>query len=125
LHATTRTLFLAGIGDHAAMMSPDELAACSIGAWTAGLWSLIFYGLLTGAIRTQGMLRDDPPGPLTADRAQLLVVSLGGAMAYIGSALAHVGDAKLPEVPAVMVASVSSSQLIYLVPKFMRRKPRK
>jgi hypothetical protein len=101
-------------------MQPAELASVSITGWLAGGAAMIFYGLMKGAIRTDGVLRDGTTGEITPDRVQLLLVTVSGTIAYVIDALDHVGAGKLPDISPTMLTAVSASQLLFLVPKFIR-----
>lgn len=102
-------------------MQPAELATVSIVGWLAGGAALIGYGLLTGAIRSDGLLRDGTTGEITADRMQMLVLTLSGAISYAIDALGHIGESALPEISTSLLATFGVSQLLFLVPKFLRR----
>ncbi len=102
-------------------MQPAELASVSITGWLAGGAALILYGLMKGAIRTDGVLRDGTTGEITPDRVQLLLVTVSGTIGYVIDALDHVGAAKLPDISPTMLTAVSASQLLFLIPKFIRR----
>jgi hypothetical protein len=102
-------------------LQPAELAAVSITGWLAGGAALISYGLMKGSIRTDGVLRDGATGEITPDRVQLLLVAVSGTIAYVIDALDHVGADQLPEISPTMLMAVSASQLLFLIPKFIRR----
>ncbi len=89
--------------------------------WLAAATGMVVYGLLTGNIRTRGLLSEKAGGAVQADRVQLLALSLGGVGAYVMYALGHLGEGTLPAVPSSWVGIVGGSQAIYLIPKIMRR----
>jgi hypothetical protein len=102
-------------------LQPAELATVSIVGWLVGGAIMIAYGLLTGAIRSDGILRDRATGEITPDRMQLLVLTLGGAISYVIDALDHLGDSRLPEISTPLLATFGVSQLFFLIPKFLRQ----
>lgn len=103
------------------MPGPVELIMWSMVAWLAAVTSIVLYGLLTGSIRTDGLLRERSETPIVADRTQLFLFSLGGAGAYLLFAFGHVGAPALPDIPPSWVALIGGSQVLYLAPKLMRR----
>jgi hypothetical protein len=103
-------------------LQPAELATISIAGWLAGAAALVFYGLMNGAIRANGILRDGTTCEVTPDRVQLLIVTLSGTIAYVIDALDHLGAEKLPEISPGMLTAVGASQLLFLIPKFIRRR---
>ena len=102
-------------------MQPAELATISIAGWLAGGAALIFHGLMSGAIRTVGILRDSTTREITPDRVQLLIVTVSGTVAYVMDALDHLGAERLPDISPAMLTAVGASQLLFLIPKFIRR----
>ena len=82
--------------------------------------SVVAYGLLTGRIKSAGMLRDTAGSAPCAERVQLLVLAFGGTAAYTFYALGHVGEARLPDIPSSWVGIAGGSQIIYVVSKLMR-----
>jgi hypothetical protein len=101
-------------------LQPAELATISIAGWLAGGAALIFHGLMNGAIRMDGILRDRTTDEVTPDRVQLLIVTVSGTIAYVIDALEHIGADQLPEISTAMLATVGASQLLFLIPKFIR-----
>jgi hypothetical protein len=102
-------------------LQPAELATISIVGWLLGGGILIAYGLLTCAIRSDGILLDGVTGEVTPDRMQLLVLTLGGTISYVIDALNHIGDLRLPEISTALLATFGVSQLLFLIPKFLRQ----
>lgn len=98
-----------------------SIVAWSTLAWLAAVTGIVFYGLLTGRIRTDGLLRDTAQSSLAPDRIQLLMMSLSGALAYLAYALHTIGADSLPPVPPTFVGLMGGSQLVYLAPKIIRR----
>lgn len=103
------------------MPGPVAFLSWSLTSYLAILAGFLFYGLLSGRIVVDGILEDTLARGLSADRVQLLTVSLSGAGAYSLYALEHVGATRLPDIPGQYLAIVGSSQGLYLVFKIMRR----
>jgi len=97
------------------------IASGGIAAYFALLTALVGYRLLTGKIRTRGVL-DGPNGRLSALRVQSLLftaLALGVFLAGLPAALAS-GRAALPELPGQLVWLFAASQLVYLAGKAAR-----
>jgi len=103
------------------MTGPMEAATWLMVAWFGTVAALVLYGLLTGRIDTRGLLSETQTDGTTADRGQLLTLTVGGAGAYVMDALSHVGETSLPEIPGPWLAVAGASQIVYLAPKIMRR----
>lgn len=103
------------------MPGPVTFLSLSLTWFLAILASLLFYALLTGRIVARGILHESDQHGIAADRVQLLAASLSGASAYVIYALQHLGESRLPEIPARYLAIAASSQGLYLIFKVMRR----
>jgi hypothetical protein len=103
------------------MTGPMEAATWLMVAWFAVVAAIVVYGLLTGRIHARGLLSETHADGTTADRGQLLMLTVGGAGAYVMDALSHVGENSLPEIPGPWLAVAGASQIVYLAPKVMRR----
>ncbi|NIM51299.1 MAG: hypothetical protein GTO22_18950 [Gemmatimonadales bacterium] len=89
---------------------------------------LVGYRILTGRITTRGLLQAAPGQPrVSPERVQLLVLTLIGALSYLGLALSEAtsateGSLSLPEVPDLLLYLVGGSNLIYLAGKTLWRR---
>jgi len=71
---------------------------------------LIAYRLLTGGISLNGLLTMDGE-QFSPERAQLLVASVAGLLAY---ATATLSQGKFPEIPNSLLALFAASHFIYI-----------
>lgn len=97
-----------------------NMIACTkwaVAAWLAALAALVFYRLLTGQIKTRGLLCESVGGPVLAERIQLLLLTIGGSGAFVISTLSN---GTFPDISDWFVTGVGGSQLLYIVPKFIR-----
>lgn len=84
----------------------------------AVLLALVAYRLLTGRIRTAGLLTGPAGAALQPDRVQSLYLTLLTAAAYV--ALCTRAGA-LVEPPLLLLAAQGGSQVLYLIGKFLHR----
>jgi hypothetical protein len=76
--------------------------------------------LLTGRISTHNLLNGkDKNGKLSfsAGRAQMLIITLFGAMYYLMLILKNPSQTSFPPVPRALLQGVGASQLVYLALK--------
>jgi hypothetical protein len=87
------------------------------------LFVLVGYRLITGQIRTAGMLCDDN-GDLSAERVQLLLASVAGLAAYGALVLSSraTGTPAFPDVPDNLLPLLGGSHGIYLLRKWMSQR---
>ena len=84
------------------------------------LGGTVVIQLLTGGINLHGvMLVKAPDGrrEVSPARAQMLLVTLGVAAAWLGRVMQDRGAGELPDVPAAWVAALGASHAGYLVSK--------
>jgi hypothetical protein len=81
-----------------------------------GTTSLVAYQMLTGRISTNRLLADKVTGAFSPARAQLLVVTLIGAVMYLLQVAEH--PTQLPEVSQELLLIVGGSNLTYLGGKY-------
>lgn len=86
-----------------------------------GFLLLISYRLLTGQINTRGLLDDKASGDASPARAQLCLLSIGGAFYYLMMVVDSVqtGGAhlSLPPPPKELLALVLGSNAVYITAK--------
>ena len=92
----------------------------------AGLAAAVVYQLLTGHIRTRGMLHDKSagrdegrPGQFSPARLQLLVFTLGGALYYLLLVLGGDTPGKFPPLPTELLLALGGSHGLYLGGKLL------
>lgn len=95
-----------------------------IAAWLAGVAALIGYRLLSGDIRTDGLLGDGD-GP-TPERVQMLIATLitvGGYLVTVLDARAEAAQAltALPDPPTSLIVIFGGGQALYLAGKLTRK----
>lgn len=88
---------------------------------------VVFMRLLNGGISTAGLLSPETGGGgIAPDRLQALLITLGGAVVYLGTGLQEVKAAlnltTMPEAPQFLVDFVLGSQILYLAGKVFRGK---
>ena len=96
-----------------------------LAGWLALLAVLIFYRLVTGGIRTQGLLSRVIDGRPVPERVQILVSSVVVIVGYALTVLQEVSNAttplkSLPDVPTELIVIFAGSQAIYLSGKLSR-----
>ena len=96
---------------------PGKLLAYFIVAWTFSLTGLVFYRLVTGQIRLDGLLLAGDGG-FSPERAQLLLTSLAGIAVFANQALA---SGAMPDPSAFVVGGLAGSQALYVVGKYVRQ----
>lgn len=97
-----------------------------LGTWFAAIGFLIAYRILTGHIGLRGILTrgaaasgpQGGAGKFSPERAQLLVVTLGGLAAYVATALSQ---QQMPEFDSSVLAIFAFSHAVYLGGKAARR----
>ncbi len=84
-----------------------------------GFFSVVGNQMLTGKINMRGLLVDKEEGGLSPGRAQMLIVTLVGAMVFLGEAVKSAAQSPpaLPNVPNVLLWATGGSQAIYLLGK--------
>jgi len=97
-----------------------ELASNALVALIAGISTLVFYRVVTGSIRTGGLLEDKAEGGISPARVQLLIATTSAAFFAIGSAGAAVasGSHELTMLPMESLPLLAGSQLFYLGAKY-------
>ena len=116
-------------------MLADTLSLAQLGfsAVFAAAMAVVVYRLLTGGIRTAGLLRDKATGQVSPARIQLLVLTLVGAGTYLGLVLEGLQHAaseaalgrelSLPSPPQELFWLLGGSQAIYLGAKSAAQLP--
>ena len=96
-----------------------------LGSWLALLAALVAYRLLTGSISLRGVLsrggyasQEGEGGKFSPERAQLLMVTLGGLATYVTSALS---EHQMPQVDNSFLVIFALSHAVYLSGKAARR----
>jgi hypothetical protein len=82
----------------------------------AGFALVVVHGLLTGHIRTRGLLSDEQ-GRFSPARLQALLVTLAAAASYVASVAADPSPETLPEVPDAVLWLLAGSGGLYLSSK--------
>ena len=85
----------------------------------AALLATVLFKLLSGGIRTRGLLTDKETGEFSPARLQLLGATVVGAALYAAQLPAASGG--LPPVPDVLLVVVGGSNLTYLGAKIYSR----
>jgi len=103
-----------------------SLYSVLIVAWLAGVAALIGYRLLSGDIRTDGLLGENGGGGSTPERVQMLIATLiavGGYAIMVLDARAEATQAltALPEPPTSLIVIFGGSQALYLAGKLSRK----
>jgi len=103
-----------------------DLLLIGFGCAILALGTVIAYRVLTGRIRTAGILKATPESPVNPDRAQLLIVVLAAVAyyAYLGARAIGAPEGvidSLPTPPGWVVTAFGGSHLIYLTAKQARR----
>ncbi|MBL8178646.1 MAG: hypothetical protein JNK48_28490 [Bryobacterales bacterium] len=98
-----------------------ELTAKGAALLLGLLAAAVLYRLLTGGIRTKGLLLDSEGRSHSPARLQMLVLSIGGAMHYLS--LVAQNPAKLPDPPQELLLLVGGSHALFMgskaVPLFL------
>ena len=103
------------------MPTPADVATWATVGWAGATAGIVFCRLLSGAVITQGLLRENPRGPIVADRVQFLALSLGGIIAYAFQTLSSLDTTPaLPPISWTVTTLFGGSQLVYLIPKAIR-----
>jgi len=100
------------------------LAACLL-ALFGGLASVTAYKVFTGQIRCTGLLSNHPGGPPTPERVQALfigVLAIGGYALNALESMSHANVSALPEVPTYFLEIFGTSQLLFVVGKYLRNR---
>lgn len=84
--------------------------------FAVGVVVIVLYRLLTGAINLEGLLDDKATQSFSAERFQLLFISLGGAACYIIAC--YQAQAFVP-VPGDLQALLGGSNALYVVRKYL------
>lgn len=92
---------------HDALVSFARFVAVLI---VAGLAIAVFYRLITGQIRTRGLLSNDDGTP-SPNSVQLLVMTIIGALWYLARA---VDAGTLPDVPEELLLLIGGSGLTFV-----------
>jgi hypothetical protein len=82
-----------------------------------GAAGLIALGMLRGTINCRGLLSHKTPhglGRVSAERVQLLVLTLVVAAKYLADAVASAEVGRLPALPVVWLAALGASHGVYL-----------
>ena len=83
----------------------------------AAFAAVVFIGLLTGRIRTRGLLHGERKGGgryFSPGRVQLLVVTLFVALNYFVTVLHNRATVSLPDVDPSVLAVLAGSHVVYL-----------
>lgn len=85
----------------------------------SALAAIVAFKMLSGGIRTKGLLRDKQTGTVSPARVQLLLFTLVGAAAYLTQVVeqAQAGGHAFPDVPQELLWLIGGSQALYLVGK--------
>ncbi len=76
------------------------------------LAALLGYWMLIGKINVQGLLSDKSDGSLSPGRVQLLILTLSGALFYLGQVFHD--PSRLPNVPPELLLIIGGSHVVYL-----------
>lgn len=101
------------------MLSPFELLSFGTTAFVTVLGLIVLFGLLTGAINTNGLLKDKAsPGGFSPVRLQLLILTIAAIAQFLYSAdFSQKAPAKFPEVNETLLYLLAGSQAVYLTGK--------
>lgn len=105
-------------------MEPLSRFVCYEGWCLIGAFSLLIgYQILTGRIKTDGLLfAKDSKGGLSPARIQLLVLTLAAAFYYLMQAIEN-PTAGLPAVPQELLLVLGGSNLLYAARKAYTQLP--
>lgn len=106
-------------------MSPDQLVQWALEVWIAVLAAVFAYRLVTGGIRTDGLLSVMPGRQVEPERIVLLIATVAGAAYYAMAGLEAAGSAdgnagSLPDVPDEVLFLFGGGQFFYLTGKLTR-----
>ncbi len=88
--------------------------SCEIWCLIGAFFLLIGYRILTGKIKTTGLLRTkDTKGGISPARIQLLVLTLTGAFYYLMQVIDNPSLNQLPDVPQQLLLVLGGSNLLY------------
>ncbi len=94
-------------------MSPGETFGAFMGMWLAAIGTLVIYRTFTGQIQLDGLLTTDG-NTFSGSRLQLLILTVGGLVAYATASLtAH----KLLPIQDGTVVLFAASHATYLAAK--------
>jgi hypothetical protein len=80
-----------------------------------GLATIVFYGMLIGAINTKGLLHDKGTASgFSPGRLQLLISTTLVAFYYIGQAFSNKNTGQFPKIPTEMLLILGGSHTFYL-----------
>lgn len=99
------------------MRDSADLAPLIIGAFLLSCAAIIAVQLLSGAINTRYLLygmRKDGSRYFSAERVQLLVITLWVALNYVTGVIGNPHLQALPDVPSQILALFGGSQALYL-----------
>ena len=108
------------------MMDANAIMAWTITVWLWATAALIVYRLLTGQIRSNGLLRTGSSEHVVEpERVQLFIGSIAAAGLYVGYVLNAAADSAkpltaLPDIPTEAVLLMGGSNLLYLGGKYVR-----
>ncbi|MEA1647825.1 hypothetical protein UAJ10_02170 [Nitrospirillum sp. BR 11164] len=91
-------------------MLPSSVLAWVLVAWFFALTVIVLYRLLTGRIPVDGLLSDGSER-FSPARLQLLIMTIGGLVAYVTSALS---TKNLPTIPDSLVGLFAASHAVYV-----------
>lgn len=97
------------------MPSLARLAYWEIILLHAGFFAIVFFKLLTGGIKLQGLFYGtggDGTAYFSPGRVQLLVFTLSAALQYLTQVI--VNPSAFPPLPDALVAALAGSQAFYL-----------
>jgi len=100
----------------------DRAIATEITLIIAALAGVVGYGLLTGRINLRGLLTDRAGGALNPSRIQMLVVTFGALVSYLGDVAALPPHAsELPPVSQTLLLILGGSHAVHLASLFAGR----
>ena len=88
--------------------------SCEVWCLIGAFFLLIGYMILTGKIKTAGLLRTkDDKGGISPARIQLLVLTLTGAFYYLMQVMDNPSPNQLPDMPQQLLLVLGGSNLFY------------
>ena len=91
-----------------------QLLEVVLGLWFAGLASIVVVQLFSGRILSAGVLAIPHGPPIGVARLQLVLMTVGIAGAYAGTALMRPAGLGLPDPPMEIVLALLGSHGFYL-----------
>jgi len=115
------------LSPHGMRQPIDQIVIVPLEIFLLALISVVSFKLLTGSIRTRGLLRDPLTGRTSALKTQKLVATLAFAGGYAAAIAGRAPKQGLPPVNAELLALVGGSNALVLISQGLRylRGPRR